>query len=320
MADLPTYPWFDQVPDHLKTRKQLAEQGLRPGGPVVAQVVWKRGKRWADLYDVSAAKPKQTMTEAQAAALEKARAAQRRCYGCGEDTGMVIWRGFRPERDCPRCYEAHVQDIRQQRADDRAEAYHTARAWLHSQRTVILDSETTDLDGYLVQLAIIRAHDGAVLLDTLVNPEAPISDGARAVHGISDAQLAHAPTFEQIADQVLDTLAGRRVVTYNAAFDHGILQNELVRLAGGWRVIYAYHAAVEVLRRPRWRCAMELRAQAIGDWSSYHGNYRWYPLDGGDHSALGDCRACRDVLVRMAERDASDRRNAMSQAPADPLS
>ena len=303
---LPTYPWFDQVPEHLKTRNQLAEQGLRPSGPVVAQVVWKGGKRWANLYDVAAAKPKQAMTEAQAAALEKARAAQRRCYACGEDIGQVLWARFRPERDCPHCHEAYVQERRQQRADDRAEANRLARAWLHSKRTVILDTETTDLNGYLVQIAIIRAHDGAVLLDTLVNPEAPISLDAQRIHGITAEQLLGAPTFEQIADYLLATLAGRRIVTYNAAFDRDILQNELVRLAGGWRVWYAYHAAYEVLRRPRWRCAMELRARAIGDYSSYWGSYRWYPLDGGDHSALGDCQACLAVLKRMADRTERD--------------
>lgn len=302
MANLPTYPWFDQVPENLKTRRQLGELGLRPGGPVIAQVIWKRGERWADLYDVAAAKPKQAMTAAQAAALEKARAAQRTCYGCGKDIGQVLWARFRPERDCPYCYESYRQEVRQQRADDCAAANRTARAWLQSKRTVILDTETTDLNGYLVQIAIIRAHDGAVLLDTLVNPEAPVSDGARAIHHIDDAQLGSAPTFAHIADDLLALLAGRRIVTYNAAFDHDILQNELLRLAGGWNVTYAYHAAYEVLRRPRWRCAMELRTQAIGDWSSYHGSYRWYPLDGGDHSALGDCRACREVLLRMGDR------------------
>jgi hypothetical protein len=69
---LPTYPWFDQVPDHLKTRRQLAELGLRPGGPVVAQVVWKRGRSWANLYELNVAQPKRAMTEAQRVALAKA--------------------------------------------------------------------------------------------------------------------------------------------------------------------------------------------------------------------------------------------------------
>ena len=164
MSTLPTYPWFDQAPDNLKTRRQLAEQGLRPGGPIVAQVVWRRGKAHADLYDVSVAKPKKAMTEAQAAALEKARAALRTCPGYKTVFSFVLGYHF----DCPVCFERML-------ARDRAGAARLARIWVQSPRTVILDTETTDLDGYLVQLAVIRAWDGAVLLDTLINPEAPIS-------------------------------------------------------------------------------------------------------------------------------------------------
>ena len=57
---VPTFGWFDQAPAHLKTRNQLAALGLRPGGPVAARVVWRNGRRSADLYDQAAAKPKRT--------------------------------------------------------------------------------------------------------------------------------------------------------------------------------------------------------------------------------------------------------------------
>lgn len=315
---LPTYPWFDQVPDHLKTRNQLAEQGLRPGGPVVAQVVWKRGKRWADLYDVNAAQPKQEATPAQLAALEKARAAQRLCYVCGTDIGQALWARFRPERDCPKCSEEHMQSIRKRRQADAREAARHARSWLGSKRTVILDTETTDLSGYLMQIAVIDTS-GAVLLDTFVNPQAPIEPGAYAVHRISAEMVADAPTFAQIEPELRSVLGGRRIVTYNASFDREILRNELMRLYGPPRESYstsyeervawsdAYKAASAHadtwLRRRRWRCAMHAYAAWVGDWSSYHGSYRWHPLIGGDHSALGDCRACLAVLWRMAAED-----------------
>jgi len=290
MAQLPTYPWFDQAPDHLKTRRQLAELGLRPGGPVVAQVVWHRGDRWADLFDLNAAKPKRVMSEAQAVALEKARAKQRMCFGCGNDVGFVLPFRWRPERDCPYCHEAML-------VNDRADAARQARIWVRSPRTVILDTETTDLDGYLVQIAIIRACDGAVLLDTLINPETPISAGAQRIHGISADQVTDAPTARQLWPQIDGLLRGRRVVTYNAEFDSGILKNEHIRLTGG-----GWKDAISWSRRIRWRCAMELYAQFCGDWSDYHGDYRWQPLPGGDHTALGDCRATLEVLRWMAER------------------
>jgi DNA polymerase III epsilon subunit-like protein len=292
MPTLPTYPWFDQVPEHLKTRRQLAEQGLRPGGPVVAQVVWRRGERWADLYDLNAAEPKREMTEAQRAALAKAQQALRTCSGCGTVFSFVLYRGF----DCPVCCERML-------TRDRAAAARQARIWLRSPRTVIIDTETTELDGYLVQIAVIRAHDGVVLLDTLVNPQTPISAGARRIHGISDEQVKDAPTFERIAEELLELLRGKRIVTYNADFDRRILVNEFRRLDRHepTRRSWAWGHRPAWDRGMAWRCAMELYAQFCGDWSDHHNSYRWQPLPAGDHSALGDARACRAVLAQMAE-------------------
>jgi hypothetical protein len=314
-STLPTYPWFDQVPEGLLTRKQLKDKGLRPGGPAVALVVWKRGERWAALYDASVALPKREMTEAQAAALEKARAAQRTCYSCGKDIGMVLWARFRPERDCPYCHEDYLHYQQELRNADAKRAAISARIWLRSPRTVIVDTETTDLGGYLVQIAVIDTS-GAVLLDTLVNPLSPISAGAHRIHGITDEQVRDAPTFAQIEPELAAVLRGRRIVTYNASFDREILRNELMRLyepareprPQGYEALVgwsdAYRAASERadawLRGRRWRCAMECYAAWFGEWSNYFGSYKWQPLFGGDHSALGDCRACLVTLKRMA--------------------
>ena len=264
------YPWFDQVPEGLKTRNQLAEQGLRPGGPVVARVVWKRGNRWANLYDVAAAKPKKPATEAQLAALTKANAAPR----------------TREEK---------------RHASDRAFAADCARAALSNPSVVILDTETTDLGGYLVQIAAINIW-GEVLLNTLVRPNAPIADEARAIHGISDAQLVDAPTFADLEPQLRQVLAGKEVWVYNSDFDMGILQNELDRL-------YEPHWPEYAVRRKQIKawfkaftqcCAMEHYAAWWGDYSEYHGDYRWQRLPGGDHTALGDCVAVLKILREMA--------------------
>lgn len=287
MSTLPEYPWFDVVPEHLKTRRQLADQGLRPGGPIVARVVWHRGARFANLYDATLAKPKRVMSEAQQAALAKAQAALRTCPHCKTVFSFVLGYHF----DCPVCFERML-------ARDRADAACQARIWVQSKRTIILDTETTDLDGYLVQIAIIRAHDGAVLLDTLVNPQAHISDGAKLIHFITEDRVADAPTFDQIAAELLAVLRGRRIVTYNADFDQAVLQREVMR-----KYDYGWRQAIDFWQRGyRWRCAMELYAQFYGDWSEHHGDYRWQPLPGGDHTALGDARATRDLLQWMADR------------------
>jgi hypothetical protein len=81
---IPTYP-FKFAPDGLATVRQLRAEGLRPGGQtVVAQLMWRRGKRHAYLYRIDLAKPKRQATPAQLAALDKALLARRTCGDCGQ--------------------------------------------------------------------------------------------------------------------------------------------------------------------------------------------------------------------------------------------
>ncbi|MFI2473885.1 RRQRL motif-containing zinc-binding protein [Nocardia xishanensis] len=73
---IPTYEWR-MAPAHLRTRRQLAAEGLRPNGQDIAgRVVRSRGSRReplvAHLFDVDKAAPKRPATEAQLAALAKA--------------------------------------------------------------------------------------------------------------------------------------------------------------------------------------------------------------------------------------------------------
>jgi hypothetical protein len=95
-ADYPTYRW-QCAPIGLATCRQLASLGLRPGGAEpVARIVWRRGKRWADLYVIHHAKPKRTPTPAQLRALAAAMRARRTCGTCGRDAGYCLptsWRG-----------------------------------------------------------------------------------------------------------------------------------------------------------------------------------------------------------------------------------
>lgn len=85
---IPTYEWRT-APDHLRTRRQLAAEGLRPNGQDIAgRITRSRGNRKeplvAHLFDVEKAAPKRQPTEAQRQALAKAtrehqlRAAERR--------------------------------------------------------------------------------------------------------------------------------------------------------------------------------------------------------------------------------------------------
>lgn len=100
----------------------------------------------------------------------------------------------------------------------------------------------------IVQIATASiSPDGQVTTwSSLVNPEQPIPEGATAVHGITDAMAAGAPTFAQLADLIESRLAGCDLTGYNVErFDRRLLAAEF-RRAGrddptlGARVVDAY--------------------------------------------------------------------------------
>jgi DNA polymerase III epsilon subunit family exonuclease len=107
---------------------------------------------------------------------------------------------------------------------------------LASRTLAFLDTETTGLSAWfgdrICEIAILRCRGDEFLdsFDTLVNPQRLISPGAARVNGLTDAELAEAPTFGEIADQVMSMLDGAILVGHNASFDLGFLSSEFQRL------------------------------------------------------------------------------------------
>ena len=90
----------------------------------------------------------------------------------------------------------------------------------------ILDTETASLHSGVVELALLHIDTELNVLGefhTKVNPERPIEPGAFAVHGISDADVADAPTLAQIPELSLVTHA----VAHNYPFDSRMLKGRL---------------------------------------------------------------------------------------------
>jgi len=167
-------------------------------------------------------------------------------------------------------------------ATDAGAAVRWARAMREPGAAVILDTETTDLDGYAVEIGVVDAATGETLLDTLVNPGCPIEPGARMVHGISDEEVAGAPPFAEVLPQLLDVTEGRTVLAYNASFDAGILSNHAYRDGLDLRHLGDFN---------HWACLMGRRSNWVLRW-------RWLPLGGG-HRALGDCLSAYELLCAM---------------------
>ena len=84
------------------------------------------------------------------------------------------------------------------------------------------------------EIALLRFLRGTVLdsLVSLVNPLRPISPGASAVNGITDAMVVQAPTFPDLYPRILEFLGEDPLVFHNAPFDLSFLRME-ARLAGG---------------------------------------------------------------------------------------
>ncbi len=139
----------------------------------------------------------------------------------------------------------------------------------------LLDVETTGRDAAIdrvVELGIVVGREGGLVLrkNWLVNPGIPIPASATEVHGIKDEDVKDAPTFAQVADELLELLRAKVPAAYNANFDKTFLLSELARMGG----MKAGSTAPPALRRDiEWidpliwarELQSEERSRALGD-------------------------------------------------------
>jgi DNA polymerase-3 subunit epsilon len=100
---------------------------------------------------------------------------------------------------------------------------------------VVLDLETTGgnaVQDRITEIALVRVDQGieSARWATLVNPGVRIPPFIQSLTGISDAMVEDAPSFAQVAKQLIALLEGAVFVAHNVRFDHGFIQNELARL------------------------------------------------------------------------------------------
>lgn len=166
----------------------------------------------------------------------------------------------------------------------------------------ILDTETTGLGAgaRIVQLALID-ESGHELINTLINPMRVIQPEATAIHGITNEMVKDAPIFEEVLISILKATGDGDVVIFNAEYDL-----RCIRSSAASTGIYL---AFPTSERRQCRifpnggsihCAMLQYARFVGEWSDYHQDYKFQKLPGGDHTALGDCRATLALIGSMA--------------------
>lgn len=158
-----------------------------------------------------------------------------------------------------------------------------------------MDLETTGLDprfDRICEIAIVRFRgDGRIESEysTLINPQRRLA--ATDIHGLTEQDVATAPTFAQVAGEIAHHLSGAVIVAHNLEFEDRFMAAEFTR------------AKYPV---PRWPglCTMVItRAQMDGRTYKLAPVYRTMTGEWprGQHAALSDARSAAIVLYRLIE-------------------
>ena len=159
------------------------------------------------------------------------------------------------------------------------------------------DLETTGIKigkDRIVQVGVVRLDPDGVRTSyqSLVNPGIPIPAEATAIHGITDLDVAMAPTLDAIATELLDQLAGCDLAGFNCLrFDVPFLAEEFFRVGVEWD--YANLRVVDVARIYHQMEPRNLSAAL---------KYYCGREHEGAHDALADVEATADVLLAQLER------------------
>ena len=157
----------------------------------------------------------------------------------------------------------------------------------------VVDLETTGFSpgpDRAIEIGIVRMDPTGAIVDewtTLVNPGRDV--GPTWVHGVTDEMVAEAPTFAEIADEVLERFEGAVVVAHNAPFDGGFLAHEFA-VAGIPTPLIPAACTLQVARwsrlnLPNYRLATCCEAFGL--------------TNAGAHSALGDARVTAELAVQL---------------------
>lgn len=99
----------------------------------------------------------------------------------------------------------------------------------------VIDFETTGFSPQhhhrVIEVGLVLVSPAGVIereFETVLNPGRDL--GPTHVHGLRGADVKDAPTFEAIADQLIEHLRGRILVAHNARFETTFLRAELGRL------------------------------------------------------------------------------------------
>lgn len=168
---------------------------------------------------------------------------------------------------------------------------------------IVLDTETTGLDprrDELLQISVLDADTGATVLNTYVRPIWTLEwPQAQNIHGITPEMVAEAPTLAELHLELRAIFGtAREIIGYNTFFDLAFLEPY---------GIIPWGEIADVM--------MDF-APIYGEWSEYHGDYKWQSLstcaayfgydwgEGKAHDSLADCQATLFCYKRIEAEQA----------------
>lgn len=164
----------------------------------------------------------------------------------------------------------------------------------------IVDIETTGSYASANGITEVAIHvfDGNKVInkfESLINPQQPIPRYIQAFTGISDAMVASAPLFEEVAHKIFTLLNENVFIAHNVNFDYSFLKSHLLRTG--------YDLKSKKL------CTVRLSRKIFPGFPSYSlGNLcRSLDIDiNNRHRAGGDAEATVKVFSKLLENDKED--------------
>ena len=165
---------------------------------------------------------------------------------------------------------------------------------------IFLDTETTGLsfkDGHkVVEIACIETKDLIAtgnVFHKQINPKRSMPEEAFKVHGFSEEFLSDKKTFEEISDEFLDFIEGKKLIIHNASFDLGFLDGELAAIQKGKINKELVIDSLEVARN-----------KFPGISNSLDALCKRFNIDLSrrlKHNALLDCELLREVYINLLD-------------------
>jgi ATP-dependent Lhr-like helicase len=173
----------------------------------------------------------------------------------------------------------------------------------------VIDVETTGFSAHrhrVVEIAIIRLNAHGVperRWTTLINPHQPT--GPSHIHGITSADVADAPDFADVLNEIAEQLSGAIVVAHNAAFDLSFLAAEFERTgrsAPAWPMLCTMQLSRYL--HPGVPVTLAAVCQRLGIET------------GTAHTALADADAAAGILRTYLQQNADENQQVFQPKPA----